>query len=61
MFQLNDEQIVHEVSTNAFLPAGGQKGANTRISGTGQIVGYVDNLSTIPPENTAAVGMENNR
>lgn len=54
IYQLNDEQIVHDVTTNVFLPAGGRKATNTRISGRGRIVGFVDNLSTIPPESGAA-------
>lgn len=50
VYQLNDEQIVHEITTNMFLPAMGRKAANTRIDSEGRVLGFVDNLSTIPPE-----------
>ena len=49
VFRLDDEEIIHNIQTNAFLPAAGRKFVSTRMRGAGVAVGVTDNLSTINP------------
>lgn len=46
-FSIDGQSIEHQITTNVFLPGFGGKYVETTVSGTGTIIGFVDNLSTI--------------